>query len=142
MSSILSDQADKTEYDYNQYGVKTITFDDLISNYGVTPSILKMDIEGAEKYALKSAIKTLESVRHLEAEIHDIECEHALMAFKDFNFEDSGAENMGNVTRFVLTHPFKTMRLEYNNGFRTAKRIVSARKSTVNRYPKIFYGSK
>lgn len=142
MSSILSENGYNIEHNYNRYSVKTVTFDDMISGRGINPSILKMDIEGAEKFALKGAAKTLRSIRCMEAEIHDFECEQALMTYKEFKFEDSSAEVKGNVAKFALKHPFKTFRLEYNNRFRTAKRVMFKRKNTINLYPKIFYGVK
>lgn len=47
--------ADDINVNSAEIEVDTITFDDLISQTGITPNILKMDIEGAEKFALLSA---------------------------------------------------------------------------------------
>ena len=58
MSKIISGEM-KT--DSANIDVETITFDDIISKRKIKPNILKMDIEGAEKFALLSAENTIKT---------------------------------------------------------------------------------
>ena len=142
MSHITRESEINSLVNFSRYSVKTITFDDLITDLNISPSILKMDIEGAEKFALKGASKTLKKIKLLEAEIHDMECEQELMKYNEFKFEISNADNINKVLKFAFEHPFKTIKLEYNNNFETAKRMIGRRKSTDIHYPKIIYGTK
>ena len=142
MSKIISGHNSDSTMEFNRYSVKSITLDDLMTDLDITPTVLKMDIEGAEKFALKEASRTLKTLRYLEAEIHDYESEQELMKHGEFHFESSSAENRGNVRKFALKHPVKTFRLEYHNHFETAKRVLSNRKPTKVSYPKIIFGSR
>ena len=67
MSKIITNNAK----DVSAYiDVETITFYDLISQIGIEPNLLKMDIEGGEKFALLSAKNMMKTLNYLEAEIH------------------------------------------------------------------------
>lgn len=140
MSHIITEQSADFVSNLNRYAVKTITFDDLMTGLEITPSALKMDIEGAEKFALRSAVKTLESIRLLEAQIHDVNSESELLKHEEFHFEISSAENRNNVRKFALRHPFIVFILEYNNKFQTAKRLLADRSLMRESYPKILFG--
>ena len=63
MSKIITDDF---THDSNYIDVETITFDDLIFQTGIKPNILKMDIEGGEKFALLNAEKMMKTLDYIE----------------------------------------------------------------------------
>lgn len=130
----------ETSSHFRYVRVKTIAFDDLVNQLEITPSILKMDIEGAERYALQNADKTLEGLREIEAEIHDSICEQAIMQFPGFDFSITSIENFRAISRFFLKHPIKTVRLEWYNHFETFKRILHDGIKLSSSYPLMIYG--
>ena len=127
--------------------VETITLDDVIVASGLKPEslILKMDIEGSEKYAFLGMDKTLEVLKMFEAEIHDEECEEVMVKKLAhlFVLHNETTDNMKNVYKFALKHPLKTFKLEYGNKFRTVRRLLKTRKRNYQgKYPKIVFGEK
>lgn len=122
--------------------VETITFDDLISQTGIRPNILKMDIEGGEKFALLYAKNMINTLNYLEAEIHSKEDWDELQKYSNyFSFKREAIESMHNVFSFGIKHPLKILKLEYYNRFRTTKRIVSSMTNNIHlEYPIIIYG--
>ncbi len=109
------------------------------------PTILKMDIEGAEKYALHGMKKALSTIRLIEAEIHDSEDYNVLRQCmgKEFKFDEFEMENMTNVYRYTFRHPFQILKLECSNNFHTTKRILRPGKRNYQQsYPKIIFAEK
>ena len=144
-NEILSFKSDGVMSAFSSNGdkrVETITLDDIIEESNLEPKslILKMDIEGAEKYAFKSMEKTTKVLKFFEAEIHDEECEEVMRKYlgNQFIFHEEKAQSMKNVYEFALKHPLKTFKLEYSNKFRTARRLLKARERNYQgKYPKI-----
>ena len=125
--------------------VDTITLDEIIDNYGLKPVSLKMDIEGAEKYALSGATNTMKIIKYFEGEIHSLEDYNMLMTFsKEFSFKNVTIESTHNSVSFAIKHPMKILRLEYHNRFKATKTAFSLMKSvsTLDEYPVIIFGSK
>jgi len=50
--------------------VKVVALDDLMEELGVEPTLLKMDIEGAECAALRGGLRCLKTVRRAVMEVH------------------------------------------------------------------------
>ncbi len=142
MSKIISDEAEKN---LTTIEVETTTFDDIIVERGLKPTILKMDIEGAEKYALLKAEIMMKTLNYIECEIHSIEDYEVLNKFSNlFLFKKEPVENIQNVATFAIKHPLKILKLEYYNKFLTMKRIISSLKfhSELSEYPIIVYGER
>ncbi|MGC9123280.1 MAG: FkbM family methyltransferase [Thermoplasmata archaeon] len=136
---------DAKSYIAKRIEVETITFDDIIINRGLQPTVLKMDIEGAEKYALLGASTMMKTINYLECEIHSREDYEVLSRFSNFfYFKKEPIENMRNVLTFAIKHPIKILKLEYYNKFATTKRIMSSFKSNsgLSEYPIIVYGER
>ncbi|MGP6207391.1 FkbM family methyltransferase [Cuniculiplasma sp. SKW3] len=142
MSKIATNE-EKTDADI--IDVETTTFNHIITERGIHPTILKMDIEGGEKYALLSAEKMMETINYLEGEIHSKEDFDALKRFSNlFSFKNEPVESMHNVLSFGIRHPLKILKLEYYNKFRSTKRIILSSRSDfkLSKYPIIIYGEK
>ena len=124
--------------------VDTITFDDLIFLMGFKPNILKMDIEGGEKFALLCSENTMKTLDYLEAEIHSKEDWDMLQKYSNlFSFKREAIESLHNVFVFGMKHPLEILKLEYHNKFKTTKRLFLSRmNNTVFEYPIIVYGKK
>ncbi|MEM3192071.1 MAG: hypothetical protein QW292_08280 [Candidatus Parvarchaeota archaeon] len=122
--------------------MKTTTLDDIIDRYDIRPCAIKMDIEGAEFFALQKA-SNLMTINYFEGEIHNQESELILKrVLTDFKFIPSPTESFRQVKGFVFRHPLKTLRLEYSNHFVTTRRILKANKSDSQEFPKIIFGRK
>ena len=142
MSQIITGEI-KT--DTNNIEVETITFDEIIAQRGIKPNVLKMDIEGAEKFALLGAGNMMKTINYFESEIHSREDFDVLMKFSNlFSFKREPIESMHNVFTFSVEHPIKILKLEYYNRFRTAKRIIlsSITKSKPSDFPIIVNGER
>lgn len=141
MSRIVTDKNANPDY----IEVETVTLDDIVNQRAIRKSILKMDIEGAEKFALLSAESTMKTVNYLEAEIHSGEDFDVLMRFSNlFSFEREPMESIYNVILFSLRHPLKILKLEFYNKFRTTKRVIFSlgKHSKPSEYPVIIYGKR
>jgi FkbM family methyltransferase len=142
MSKIIS----QTDVKPNNYiEVETITLDEIISDLNIEPKILKMDIEGAEKFALLSCHNTFKAIEYFEMEIHDLECYNALLRYSDlFLFRYEPIESLRNVLKFFFKHPLKTLNLELHNKFLTTKRVLVTRikRKKAEKFPVIIYGQK
>ncbi len=66
MSHVVAQEKDPKNL-LKMFKVNTITFDDLLLDLGISPAFLKMDIEGSEKYALRSADHTMKLLNLLSA---------------------------------------------------------------------------
>ena len=143
MSKIVNDDTK----DSGTIFVETITFDDILTEYKISPNVLKMDIEGGEKFALLSARNMMKTLNYFEAEIHSKEDWNELrkysnyFSFKRQEFESKQA--MHNVFSFGIKHPLKVLKLEYYNRFMAIRRIfLSMKNSTRLEYPIIVYGER
>ncbi len=65
MSHVVNEEAN-SENCPRLFTVNTTTFDDLLLELDVSPTFLKMDIEGSEKYSLRSADHTMKLLKYLE----------------------------------------------------------------------------
>lgn len=140
MSKIITDSI-KT--DSKTIDVETITFDDLISQKELKPNILKMDIEGAEKFALLSAENMMKTLNYFEDEIHSKDDMDILERYSNsFSIRKEQIKSMHNVFSFGFKHPLKTLKLEYYNKFKTTKWIISSRmlNHSYSEFPIIIYG--
>ena len=124
--------------------VETITFNDLIFQREFKPNVLKMDIEGSEKFALLSAENMMKTLDYLEAEIHSKEDWSVLQKYSNlFSFKREPIESLHNVFSFGIKHPLKILKLEYYNRFKTTKRIILSREKHISlEYPIIVYGER
>ena len=129
----------------NYIEVETITLDEIIFNLNVQPKILKMDIEGAEKFALLGSQTTFKTIDYFEGEIHSLEDYNVLLRYSDqFLFKEEPVESMRNVLLFSLRHPLKILNVEFNNKFLTTRRILATliRSKQPEKFPMIIYGEK
>ena len=129
----------------NHIEVETITLDDIISNINLHPKVLKMDIEGAEKFALLSAQNTFQTINYFEGEIHSPEDYHVLLRYSNlFIFKYEPTELMKNALSFSLKHPVKILRLELHNQFLSTKRFLSwlIKKEQKGKFPINIYGER
>jgi len=129
----------------NHIEVETITLDDIISNINLHPKVLKMDIEGAEKFALLSSQNTFQTINYFEGEIHSSEDYNVLLRYSNlFIFKQEPIESMRNVLSFSFKHPLKILSLELHNKFLTTKRILSTRINAEQpeKFPIIIYGER
>jgi FkbM family methyltransferase len=93
--------------------VQTKTLDDIIKKYSLVPTILEMDIEGAEEYALYGMEKSLQSIRCIGAEIHNKNCYNAFIEnYPTKNIREFPAESLTNVINFLIKHPVIILKLE------------------------------
>ncbi|MDG7037177.1 MAG: FkbM family methyltransferase [Nitrososphaerota archaeon] len=136
---------DKKEEGTKNIEVETTTFDDIITQRAIQPHVLKMDIEGAEKFALLSAENTMKTLNYFEGEIHSREDFDVLMNFSSlFSFKREPIESMHNVFSFSIKHPLKILKLEFYNKFRTTRRVIlsSVHHSRPSEYPIIIVGER
>lgn len=125
--------------------VETITLDDLLIQNHYNPTILKMDIEGGEKFALLSSDKTMKEINFIEAEIHSEEDNIVVKKFSnEFIFKDQSIDSIHNLLLFIIKHPFKVLKLEFNNQFLTTRRVLLSTKTNYlrSKYPIIIYGER
>jgi len=105
--------------------VETTTIDKIVEETGLKPRILKMDIEGSEGKALIGGINTLKHLELIEIEVHDEEnmkkVEEILSGFRK---RELAIEDLGNVYKQFLKHPFGLLRIEMANRFSTTKRVL------------------
>ncbi|ADX84922.1 FkbM family methyltransferase [Saccharolobus islandicus] len=121
--------------------VETTTLDEIMEETGLKPRILKMDIEGAEGKALIGGINTVKYLELIEMEVHDEEnmkkVEEILTGFRK---RELAIEDLGNVYKQFLKHPFKILRIEMANRFSTTKRVLLSKikkeSSDTAHYPK------
>jgi FkbM family methyltransferase len=142
-SGVMSKVITSEVKNYSAYiDVETITLDDLISQTRLRPSVLKMDIEGSEKFALLGAQATFGSLNYFEAEIHSKEDWDVLQRYtENFSLKTESIESMRNVLSFSIRRPWMTFKLECYNRFRTTKRVVFSRTKPVSsEYPIIVFG--
>jgi len=129
----------------NYIEVETITFDDIISNINLHPKVLKMDIEGAEKFALLPSQSTFQTINYFEGEIHSPEDYNVLLRYSNlFIFKQEPTISMINVLNFSFKHPLKILNLELHNKFSTTKRVLFRRIKAEHpeKFPIIIYGER
>jgi FkbM family methyltransferase len=127
-----------------QVDVETETLDDIAQKLDLHPTAIKMDIEGAEKFALRGMDRSLETVRMVQAEIHDGESFKILgEKLQGFSISERNGQEMLSVYAYVLKHPIWTLRLETQNNFLTTRRILKReeRRQTAE-FPKIVFASR
>ena len=79
-----------------------------------------MDIEGAEKFALRGMDRSLETVRMVQEEVHDGESFKILgEKLQGFSISERNGKEMWSVFAYVLKHPIWTLRLDTQNNFLT-----------------------
>ncbi len=126
--------------------VETVTLDTIVEELNLTPTKLKMDIEGAEKYALLGMTSSIVNINNFEAEIHSQEDLNVLNQMcSKFDFKEDKVENFNSMINFSLKHPVKILRMEAHNHFLTTKRVLSSRThrfadENISSFPRIIYG--
>ncbi|AEE94485.1 conserved hypothetical protein [Acidianus hospitalis W1] len=84
-----------------------------------------MDIEGSEGKALIGGINTLKHLELIEIEVHDEEnMEKVEEILSRFRKRELAIEDLGNVYKQFLEHPFEILRIEMANRFSTTKRVL------------------
>lgn len=130
----------------NKITVESITLDDLNKELNSHPTILKMDIEGAERFALLGMKESIQYIKYIEAEIHSKIDYDTLMKFKNnYKFIEEPVENLHSVIKYSFSHPVKILNLEYHQEFKTTKRILRqllVKQKEILDFPKIIYGVK
>ena len=92
--------------DEDQVDVETETLDDITQQLDLHPTAIKMDIEGAEKFALRGMDRSLETVRMVQAEIHDGESFKILgEKLQGFSISGRNGQEMWSVYAYVLNNP-------------------------------------
>ena len=109
--------------------VEMDTLDNICANLEITPTILKMDIEGQEANALEGFKEHLKSVKRAVIEIHDVDnkvrCERIL---RDFGFKLRYQTKFDVVKRTfknVLLHPLAFVSYDRANSFYAFKVIFN-----------------
>lgn len=126
--------------------VETVTLDTIVKELNLRPTKLKMDIEGAEKYALLGMTNTIGNINTLEAEIHSQDDLNVLNSIcSKFDFKEEKVENFNSIINFSMKHPVKIFRMEVHNHFITTKRVLSSRtrsfaNENASSFPRIIYG--
>ncbi|EHP68895.1 methyltransferase, FkbM family [Metallosphaera yellowstonensis MK1] len=121
--------------------VETTTIDKIAEETSLKPRILKMDIEGSEVKALTGGINTLKHLELIEIEVHDEEnMEKVEEILSGFRKRELAIEDLGNVYKQFLKHPFGLLRIEMANRFSTTKRVLLSKikkeSSNTAQYPK------
>jgi hypothetical protein len=84
-----------------------------------------MDIEGFEGKALTGGINTLKHLELIEIEVHDEEnMEKVEEILSGFTKRELTIEDLGNIYKQFLKHPFEMLRIEMANRFSTRKRVL------------------
>ena len=105
--------------------VETTTLDEIIEETGLKPRILKMDIEGSEGKALIGGINTVKYLELIEMEVHDEEnMKNVEEILSGFRKRELAIEDLGNVYKQFLKHPFRLLRIEMANRFSTTERVL------------------
>lgn len=113
-------------HDSDSILVETITLDDLLAEFQINPNVMKMDIEGGEKYALLKSENTMSKIDRFWIEIHSQEDLNTLMKYSDqFYIIKEKIRSNQNSLKFAIHHPFKTLNLESHNRFRATKKVIS-----------------
>ena len=114
--------------------VESIILDEATSHVSENPTILKMDIEGAEKSALYGMSESLKTIRHIDAEIHSSEDYRVFKTIvKDRLCCETSIEDLSTVWKYSLRHPIKIARLEFGNNCRTLGRVLFASRTSAER---------
>ena len=124
--------------------VETQTLDDIVRELNLYPTAIKMDIEGAEKFALLGMDRSLKTVRMIQAEIHDRESNEIFAErLGAFTLSEKGGQEMRSVYRYIMRHPIWTLKLEIANNFLTTKRILKKEeRKQSGEFPKIIFASR
>lgn len=113
-------------HDSDLISVETTTLDDLLTEFKIKPNVMKMDIEGGEKYAFLKAEDAMNKINRFWIEIHSKEDLNALLKFnRQFSIIKEKIRSNHNSLKFAINHPMKTFNLEYHNRFRATKRVIS-----------------
>jgi len=104
--------------------VKVVALDDLMEELGVEPTLLKMDIEGAECPALRGGLRSLKTVRRAVIEVGGPQVEECPRLLEAQGFRTAfigGRELFPRVLRNVISHPMAFFRYERKTGFFATK---------------------
>ena len=120
--------------------VETTTIDKIVEETGLKPRILKMDIEGSEGKALIGGINTVRYLELIEMEVHDeVNMKKVEEILSGFRKRDWPIEDLGNVYKQFLKHPFKILKIEATNHFSTTKRMLLSKIKGQDRDNSRFY---
>lgn len=124
--------------------VNSITLDDLMAEYDLVPTALKMDIEGSEKNAVYGMLMSLETIKVIEAEMHSKEDYDSFKSVcRGFSLNTFSIDNMSSVYKFLIRHPIKVLQMEYHNNFHTTRRLLGQKEaSNIREFPCIVFAYK
>ena len=125
MSRIVTDKNANLDY----IEVETVTLDDIVNQRAIRRSILKMDIEGSEKYAFKSA-NFIKKIREISMELHGREnigtipmvLEHNGFMVSTYSTSDEIKESL----KSVIHHPLDFYRLERQSNYVALRGLFGA----------------
>jgi FkbM family methyltransferase len=121
--------------------VKTISIETLLDRLNHPKNIvIKMDIEGGEKYIFKNE-EFVHNIREIAIELHGREnIENIPVILKNNNFtiqKYKATDELKNTLKFVLLHPFNFMRIEKLSGYIAINGVISTFKNKENPIPSI-----
>ena len=120
--------------------VETTTLDKIVEETGLKPRILKIDIEGSEGKALIGGINTVRYLELIEMEVHDeVNMKKVEEILSGFRKRELAIEDLGNVYKQFLKHPFKILKIEATNHFSTTKRVLLSKIKGQDRDNSRFY---
>ena len=114
------------------------TLDNICEDLRLTPTLLKMDIEGYEGEALKGTEKSIDTVRRIVIEIHNDhnkkECEDILIRHGYKIRYQNKMDIVKRTLRNITLHPLSFVKYDKQNAFYASKVIVKfplTRKSNI-----------
>ncbi|MDG7045877.1 MAG: FkbM family methyltransferase [Nitrososphaerota archaeon] len=116
--------------DNSKTKVKTITIGDLLSQLNnPTNLVIKMDIEGGEKYAFENT-KFINDIREISIELHGKEnIRNISMILSKHNFiinEYTIYDEIKNTLKSIILHPLDFIRCERSTGHIAIKGLIGA----------------
>ncbi len=110
----------------NQVDIDTL--DNICEDLGLSPTLLKMDIEGYEGDALKGMEKSIDTVRRIVIEIHDDhnkkECEDVLIKYGYKVRYQNKMDIVKRTLRNMTLHPISFVKYDKLNSFYASRVIV------------------
>lgn len=121
--------------------IKTITIETLLDKLNHPKNmVIKMDIEGAEKYIFRNE-EFVHNIREIAIELHgreNIETISKILQNNDFTIRKyKTIDELKNTLKFALLHPLSFMRIEKLSGYKAIKGAISTFKNKKNPIPSI-----
>lgn len=125
----------------NGYRIKTICIEDLMDKLDNPKNlVIKMDIEGSEKYIFKNK-DFVNNIKEIAMELHgkeNIETITKILQNNNFHIKKyKTKDELINALRFALLHPLNFIRIEKSSGYIAIKGAISTFKNKNNPIPSI-----